>query len=253
MRRTRFCQILVAGVLFCIAHQVDAADTDQDLLASLGSSDYAQRQEATERLLRDETITTQQIVLLFAQAESYEAKHRLLDVCRHHVIRRARTNRLPDKGKGAIGVAHHALLADQVPSLNRAVVFVNQTFAGFPGYAYLRPGDLILAINDQTIPNHFTAEQVSREFVSMVQSHQAGLPVQLTIYRDGQTMPISFRLANATSLQQVYSRGATILQKPFFKRWATARQALLNTGPDPPRLSVEPHDDPPSIPPAPEQ
>ena len=143
--------------------------TMRQLLDQLAAGDYQTRELATTQLLTDELITPKEIVELYAMAKTPEQRHRLMAIARHHQLRQQQIEHFPQDDKASIGIIHRGMGRSQLPPLDRPAVRVVHTFPGFPGYAYLRPGDLILTVDDQPMPDSSDPGDLANQFVAMIQ------------------------------------------------------------------------------------
>lgn len=207
---------------------VDAEDGDTHVLALLGDDDYQVRQAATRRLLRDNALTQADLDRLYAASKTPEQRHRLLRVARHHVIRRMIRQKYDGQaGPGSMGLSHQVIPASQDRA--RTGVLVVMTLPGFPAYAALEPGDVMIDFAGQPLPDKLTAAQ----FPLLIQEHTAGEQIHLTVLRDGVEIDVLFILEHGQALKGVYDTGGVVLNAPYRDRWATTRarmQALIGEG-----------------------
>ena len=91
--------------------------------------------------------------------------------------------------------APRAIAADE---RDATAVLILYTHPGFPGHAWLRPGDLVLAVDDRAFGKDFPVGG----FQEIVVAHQPGEQITLRLLRDGQVMDVSFPLADARALQR---------------------------------------------------
>jgi hypothetical protein len=204
-----------------------AAPVGQEWLADLASDDFETRQHASGQLLTDDLLSPQDAAALFALAKTPEQRHRLMAVARHHFVERLRTARFPADNRGSIGIVPRGMSRQQLPSLGRSAIRVVHTFPGFPGYAYLEPGDLILTVDDQSMPDNSDAEQLGQRFVSMIQNFRATDTVRFSVWRNGETLLLTFRLAGSDALRALYHPHDQSLQPPFADEWAHFRDQML--------------------------
>lgn len=222
-------------VLPIAAAQAQPSTSPAAVLEALGSPDYATRQRATQRLLQDDQLTTADLAPLLEAAATAEQRHRLLAAARHHAIRALLEDQIRAPGPGAIGLTHQLLPGGSVPGVQTAAVQVLQTLPGFPGHAYLEPGDLIVAFDHQPMPADMGIEQ----FQAMIQARRSGDPVHLTVLRDGQRVTVEFKLANAAALQTAYDGQTLQLRAALRARWLTIRDKLLAATPTPRPLQAQ--------------
>lgn len=232
--------IAVFVVTLMLGAVAAAQPADRAVLQGLASDDYATRQRMTEQLLRDDQLTVDRVTTLYAAAETPEQRHRLLDVARHHAIRQMRRDAFDQPGdRGAVGMTHRrdALPPGAVPGLDTPAVEVIQPMPGFPAYAHLRRGDLVIALDGEPLYR----EQTMSHFNRVLQSHKPGQELDMTIHRDGQRLELTLRLAAFETLNLVYNPTLPdmMLRSPFREQWLNARAELLAKGPAPRALRVE--------------
>lgn len=238
MKRLGHRWAVALGVLWCAA-PLAIADLDSvALLKNLVDPDYAVRQRASEQLLANEQLNPDKIKHLYRQSHLPEQRHRLLNAARHHALRQMRLETFSKKGRGAIGIRHEAFSAGQFPKLGQAGLIVVETYAGFPGHAHLRQGDLILAIDQNRFATTLHPDQIADRFIRMVQEHHAGKQIHLAVHRDGRTISIQMRLANLDALSAMY-KNAQNLQKRFLDQWLTLRQSIIESPPQPRTVPLE--------------
>lgn len=208
-----------------------------DLLADLGDEQYATRQRAMRQLLEDEELDASDLVNLYAKAESAEQRHRLLSVARHHTIRAKRLEVFEDPGPvGSIGVYHRELEPGAVPGLDRPAVEIIRPMPGFPAYAHLEPGDLVLAVQERSL----SEQDPGGDFQDRIQQYRRGDRLELTLRRGDEEFDVAFRLASRQALRSVYADAYDLrLRSPFAEGWATVRDRLREAGPAPEPLRLE--------------
>ncbi len=218
-------------------HDVDVARLDDaTILARLDAPAYRDRQEMTRRLRASRSLSMQRIETLYAAAPGEEARHRLLDVARHHWLRAQRLERFESNqaaaSEGAIGLPTVVLSADQLPQLGRSAVHVILTLPGFPAHEHLEPGDFIVAFDGTDLPPD--ADQ--SVFQNIVTQHPAGAPLGMTVLRDGESLELTIELASLESLQAIYSVAGPRLEPSLEIGWAEVRDRIVARGPEPVRL-----------------
>lgn len=206
-----------------------AAGRDREvLLGALGDAEPGVRERALGELLTDESVAPEELILFYKEAQNPEQRNRLRGAYQHHVIRRMRVRSFGDaSGGGSIGIAHAAVAAGGLPQFKRSAVRVVRCFPGFPGYAYLRAGDLIVAVGGQAVPAMSQAREIETWFVERIKEHQAGAVVELTVERDGRAVGVTFQLASVAALQGMYRDRDMALQEPFLSQWKAARDLLV--------------------------
>ncbi len=209
---------------------VDEADGDAGVLAELGDDEYRVRQAATRGLLADDALTQEGLDRLFVTSEIPEQRHRLLRVARHHLLRRMIDERYGKlAGPGSMGLSHQMVEAWGLNEESRAGVMVVITLPGFPAYALLEPGDVIVEFDGKPITKKVTATQ----FQQMIRGHQAGEVVGLTVLRDGSPIDIPFQLGNGQALGEVYDTNRLALTAQYRQAWLQERSRMEGLlGPD---------------------
>jgi hypothetical protein len=226
---------MVVGVLLCLSlfwvvgasaqEVVDEQNDDAGVLAQLGDDEYLVRQAETRRLLVDDGLTPGDLDRLFLASESPEQRHRLLRVARHHVLRRMIAERF--KGLSATGSMGLSPMVVRVPDEeadggSRAGVMAALTLPGFPAYALLEPGDVIVEFDGQAIPEKVTGAM----FTSMIKTRKAGDEIGLMLVRNGETVRLRFTLGNGQALGEVYSSGGVVLAGAYQQAWRAERARM---------------------------
>ncbi len=205
------------------------------VLVALGDADFAKRHAAMRKLLADESVTPDEVAAAFAKATSVEQKHRLISIARHHLLRLARNRDFPLPARnvqgqsipGALGLTHGPVISEDLPQLKQSGVRVRRTLPGFPAYASLEVGDLIVGIEGNAIPAGFSAEQISRHFGDAIQLVPAGSSVVLQIHREGKTVDVKVKLAPHASLGGMYQPE---LRANYEREWEKFRTDVLKQG-----------------------
>jgi PDZ domain len=202
---------------------VDTAESDGRVLAGLGDGDYHVRQAATRRLLSDDTLSRDDLDRLYAASETPEQRHRLLRVARHHVIRRMIRKKYDGQaGPGSMGLSHQVIPASAMGDPARTGVLVVMTLPGFPAYAALEPGDVIIDFAGQPLPEKLTSAQ----FPQLIRAHMTGEQVRLTVLRDGETLEVMFKLEHGQALGEVYDANGLRLAAAYRQAWQTRRAEM---------------------------
>ncbi len=216
-------------------------------LRDLGGPSYPVREQAMATLLADESLTPEAIVELFTLASSPEQRTRLRQVAQHHVIRRLWNQLVKNRsGTGSLGVIQQSVSdvdpnaeAPPVPDKSRGAVRVVRTLPGFPGAVYLRPGDVISAVNGTKLADAANGRDLQESFRDMVIRSKAGETLRLTVMRDNRETELIVKLAPAEALQAVYGRtGLMLLEPPYRERWAEFGQKLDTLWPESPAIAV---------------
>ena len=203
---------------------------DAQVLADLGSEDFALRQYVTQRMLQDNGLTQDDLDRLFAKSQTPEQRHRLLRIARHHDIRRMIDARFQDQASsGSMGLSHAVVrvqVAEDEKSTaeSRAGIMAALTLPGFPAYATMDPGDVIIEFDGQPMPDKVTGPM----FQQMIQGRRAGDTIDLTIVRSGVVDRIEMTLSNSQALGEVYHSSGVVLNSPYREQWAKTREAMLS-------------------------
>lgn len=203
----------------------DQAGEHAYILERLASDDYQVREQTTQDLLIDPTITPETIRDLLALADQPEQRHRLLRVARHKTLCIFRRQQFREIGPGSLGVSlsSRTLEAGELPGLTQPAVEVVLTLPGFPAYEQLRPGDRIIEFAGRPVPE----DPASDQFSSLIKLHQAGETVQMTVIRDGQRVPVSLVLASYEALDGMYTSDPPDVNHQFELQWRAVRGQLL--------------------------
>ncbi|MEM6459244.1 MAG: PDZ domain-containing protein [Planctomycetota bacterium] len=173
-------------------------------VAVLAAEDFETRQAATDELLRDETLTPEDLAAMATRAEHLEARLRLWAVARHHALRELRAARFPaaPDGRGSIGIVQSVEPITPEPADGpRSFALVNRVLPGFPANGRLRPLDHITAVGGEPLlgpPERQRFEQLMRET-------RAGQELTLTVQRGEQTLEVTLTLAAAEALPAMYA------------------------------------------------
>lgn len=225
----------------------------QSALSDMRSEDYATRQRATTMLLANDSLSPQELQTLYAAATLPEQRQRILDVARHHMVRKLQESLSRQGGAGSLGLSLVASpFTEAAAEPNHPVARVGTTYPGFPAYVALKPGDQILSVNGQTLPAVQDEITIRQKFIELIQSNRAGAMVRLGLLRQGKPLEISVRLASFDSLSTLYE-GEARLRPPFDAQWNQLQHELTaqNPAPEPLKISLDPRSPPvPDAPPA---
>jgi len=226
--------LMLWGVLWApsTAHAQDRTVSldDTQVLTELGDEDYAVRQAATRRLLQDDGISQGDLDRLFIKCESPEQRHRLLRIAQHHDIRRTIAARFQGMaGSGSMGLSHTVVQVraedtDGLATRTVAGVMAALTLPGFPAYATMDPGDVIIEFDGQPIPDKVTGPM----FQQMIQARRAGETIDMTVVRNGVVQSIQMTLSNSQALGETYHSGGIVLNSPYREQWAQTRDRMLS-------------------------
>lgn len=208
------------------------------VLGQLNEPDYAAREDATRRLLQDQTIPLDDLRALYSRAETPEQRHRVMDVFRHHALRTMRERSFDETDAApAVGFSHEVLPAGSMPGIDGPAIHVSATLPGFPAHAFLESGDLIVSVDEQPLPD----EVVTERFTQVLQRYRAGQMITLGVVRRGERLRMQLRLAGMDALEQIYADNSPpSLRPPFLQQWTAMQTRLLAEVLPPPVLRVSP-------------
>ncbi|MEM1353809.1 MAG: hypothetical protein AAGC44_10370 [Planctomycetota bacterium] len=204
-----------------------------ELAVLLGDIDFEVRQEAMARLVADDTLDELVLRELLVKAETVEQRERLLIIAEHHVIRELREQFEADLafiGTAGVGFTYHAIEPGLNPHTERGASVVTHTMPGFPGFVHLRPGDVIVEINE--IPCFSRDENSIQIWVQRSISRQnAGSRITMVVYRRGVEMKLDFSASSITALNHFYQPssdwGRSRLARDYREHWEGVRERLL--------------------------
>ncbi len=244
-RRQHPCLIFCFSVflLFCFGPSLSASPEEVSaLLAGLSSDSYTARQDATERLLADDTLTPNTLSELFAESRSPEQRQRLLAIAHHHLLRQHRQEHFDAADpQGCIGVQLEAVAPNQLASLNRPAARVAATLPGFPAHGRLLPGDLILMIDGRAFRRDTGTSPVT-ELTAHVLAQGAGKTVTLIVRRANESVTVTLPIAGRKALEAMYIADVqgTSLAPDLLRRVVALRDQLLALTPPPRNLLLQP-------------
>lgn len=211
----------------------------------LDAPGYAERVRARRALLQDQALDQAALRELLGEARSAEQRAQLLLVAEHHIMRRAREQAFGDapvtlQNTAAVGFSYDNLPASENPFVNREGVIVMSTMPGFPAYAHLQAGDIILGVAGEAANNrpiHFPITQwISRQ----ISRHRPGDRLSFRLLRAGEQIEVEVVCAQINALNQMYTtdalRSATRAE-PFNRLWEQARDQLTAGLPGPRTLT----------------
>lgn len=234
----------------------DAVDAPQALpvlkdrtqaLSMLNHEDYVLREHATSHLLRDDTLDRAGLRELFVTATTPEQRNRLIYIAEHHILRLAREQDFalaPDAPnairRSSVGFSYDILRQNENPIGPFTGLVIRSTMPGFPAYAYFKPGDIVIEINDTDIretfgnPMDWVREQIA--------SRQAGQEITFKIFRDGAYQDLRMVCAQWAALNQMYNRtvnNVSVRSEQYNRVWAKAYEELTGDLPAATRLQAE--------------
>jgi len=224
--------VLALALMMPGARLAGAAGLDerkQRLLERLSAESFGERERATRALMRGAWLDNATLGAMLDAATSDEQRHRLLTVAQHQTIRRFRHRRFDAQEKqGAVGIRHQAQPAEDRPGRARSAVLVVGTIIGFPGYSHLQPGDRIIAMGEEPVP-----DDVDRDYLAnRVEGLSPGDEVTFTLIRRGERREVTLTLVGKDALDASHEpRGrfgsGVKLSDHFLKPWRERRAALL--------------------------
>jgi hypothetical protein len=217
----------------------DAKPLPEFILSDLNAESFAAREAATLKLLADDSIDPQAVADLYPKATTAEQRNRLIDVARHHFIRKLRLQLFPGARLGALGVIQAAMSADQLPKIGKPAARVVATLPGFPAYVALRAGDLVVAVNDEGLPPNLSPEETSAHFGRMIIDHRQDSVINLTVWRDGKTIEVKVRLASSDAIRNMFEPTNQRLLPQYRVRWLRFFDAMVDAGHQPTPLPVD--------------
>ncbi|MAE65387.1 MAG: hypothetical protein CMJ18_14035 [Phycisphaeraceae bacterium] len=247
--------LLVSMLAMAARAEGDAAQGDAldrrlaGQLEALGSEKYEARTEATVRLLADTSISEDTIVQMYARATSVEQRERLLDIARHHLLRRLRIKLSPGSEDGSIGIYPAPMPRQALRKLRQPAIQVRRTLPGFPAYERLQAGDLILEIDGRRLGQKANGPDLSIQFVQMIKAKKAGRRIRLSILRYDQPKTVIVELAGRSALEAIYpehrmimrARGQPLpgLAAPAAVSWKRLHERLQAVAPPTRRLEFD--------------
>ncbi|MCE9592436.1 MAG: hypothetical protein K8S99_18170 [Planctomycetes bacterium] len=231
---SRWLPILV--LLLAAPLHAEPINTEQ-VLHDLASEDFNVRRSATHTLLADNRLTVEELAQVYRRATTPEQRNRLVEVARHHFLRREQEALASAGGAGSMGV----ILTPQMPlepgeRPAPGSVRIAATFPGFPAYVHLEPGDTITALDDQPLDGD---AEVQNRFIAAIQSRKAGSELRLTLDRNGQTVKVTMQLAAFMGLKQIFDSTPTMLQGAYYTKWSELRGKYFPDASDDTPLKVD--------------
>ncbi len=219
--RFRRCSAALAGCLLCaMAASTPASDqkpaTDQprpkfippenqltvdQLIDTLGSPDYDERQQATDILKAKKKPFTDELTRLYRLEHDHEIRLRLVEVAEHIFLKQA----LQAMG-GFMGIQPNAVDGANVPGLDegRMVIRVDRVLPDTAAEcAKLKIGDLILAIDGEAVS---VSSGNTREFIKLIGSKPPGTELEFQVLRADEffTTRIMLGVKPLSGLNRVY-------------------------------------------------
>jgi hypothetical protein len=204
--------IFPALLLFCFPGFVSG-----DVIDDLDNGDFAVRRLATERLLTDESLALEQIRAWLARDLTLEQTRRLLNVARHHVLLNTLASESVREEPAqpiALGFRHQpgAHLNEQDQPIGAILVIA--TLPGLPAHGRLRPGDLLMRINDQTFPRNVRFQDFAKHITQL----PAAKPLAIDLIRDGQPIYLTLPVSSLAIMTRLYNEQSK-LREPYARAW----------------------------------
>ncbi len=211
----------------------------QKQIADLDSPDAETRERATTSLMIRTDLPADALGTAYRAARSPEQRMRLTRIATHRFYA-AQTARAeaPDHDSASLGISigdlpdqRRVIRPFQCPDVKTPAFLITGTLPGFPAYAFLRPGDLIVAINSEP----FTDDLVAQKFTERVKSFAPGDIVTLDVIRDSKPIAVRLRLDSLHRLQDVHQMGGRIIDMAPLQNHL---QALAATAAPNPRIQL---------------
>ncbi|MCC7193807.1 MAG: PDZ domain-containing protein [Phycisphaeraceae bacterium] len=233
------CIVLwIVGILLSLAAVGNGAIDEPSLLRDLQSPDYAVREEASHRMLTDEAFDQPTFLRLYASASLPEQRERILDASRHHFLRVVQEDATKVGGASSMGLTLLPMIAPgEVAGVTQPAARVGITYPGFPAYAMLRPGDLILSLDGREVPGT-DAGGISM-FIEMVKAHPLARSAKVGVLRDGKRIEVTMRLASRVALQSIYQMDGETLRPELAARWAEQAREFTKLSPEAAALQAD--------------
>lgn len=215
------------------------------VLELLNDPSYQVREQAVTHLLADNTLGREAITRLIDQATSDEQRFRLIRLAEHHVLREIRETEFanPESDKAAVGFSYLKTYLRDSPVGPIQGVSVSNTMPGFPGHAHLRPGDIIIGIDEvNPINPGFFNRDLSQTISSSIEARKPGEQIRFVVIRDDQALRITITCAQADALRDMYSTNNIAISArnaKYEKAWQQAREQLLARLPKPQALTPD--------------
>ncbi|MCC6581573.1 MAG: PDZ domain-containing protein [Phycisphaeraceae bacterium] len=214
--------------------------TRRQWLAELADPRWDVRQNATRRLLQADDLTDEQMDAMYAAATLPEQRQRLRDIALHHMLRRMQPTFPGKAGDGSLGLKFQPLAADERPETRGAGIGVVATYPGFPAFAYLQPGDVILSVGDRPVTEGLNGKW----FPSQVQACPLDQTLPLKVSRGDLILDMRVPVVSRQWLDQAYRTDAALpnqslaLGSPYRQQWRDRVDQLRKLEPRPEPLIV---------------
>ena len=176
-------------------------------LADLDAANPAKRDAATVNLMVRDDLTKEQLTQALQESKTPERRQRLIRVATHRFYASVPApHGGPDHDGGSLGVSlgidmgNGIVQPTQNPTVQTPAVFIIGTVPGFPANAYLRPGDLITAVDGEPFKEDIDLDK----FRMRIKNCGAGQFMTLDVLRDGQKLRYKIRLDSAYRLDSIH-------------------------------------------------
>jgi hypothetical protein len=188
------------GTRVALAEEGRAGAGLSALVESLKSAKFAEREEATQALMRWPVERRSDIEDVLARETDMEVITRLTRVAVHLMLK-SRTSL-----SGPVSLLGITLSVEVLPLTGkeraedlRSAVVVTGVQPGFPAAEVLQPGDRIVAADGKSFEAGFTFE----DFRGLVGRKRAGTVLQVTVMRSGKEMRTGVRLAGLSEQEML--------------------------------------------------
>ncbi len=225
------------------AHEIELPRHEAGLIsdeemAALDDVDYHLREAVSRVLMRDRQMVLEEVERAYARAATWEQRQRLREVAQHHFVRGIQGKHANPDGAAALGLSQSSVPVGAESGVEHPAIRVMDTFPGFPAYAALQVGDVIVSVNGQTLTQddaHDPMELAAR-FGELVRKHKPGTEVELAVMRDGRQVRVKLELASYESLSEVIDpSGAESLKPKYHAMWLDYEAKLRELDPPPVR------------------
>lgn len=222
VRRSR---LWIVGIVLGLTAIARGAVDEPALLRDLQSPDYAVRDDASRRMLTDDSFDRALFLRLYASASTPEQRHRILDAARHHFLLAVQEDATKVGGAASMGLTLLPVVArGEVAGVSQPAARVGLTFPGFPAYALLKPGDLILTLDGREVPD--TEAGGIGAFIEIIKAHPLNRPLNIGVLREGRRLDVTMRLASRVALQSIYQPDGASLRPELEVRWEEQARAF---------------------------
>ena len=210
-----------------------------ELVDMLDDHKFANREAATTALMLRQDFDDVHMVAALRGAKTPEMRHRVTQIAMHRYFQRLNPATPGGAGDtGSLGVdiePRNVIRPDQQPGLKHPAMLIGKTKPGFPAFAMLRPGDLVLSINGKTFPDDLD----QTDFIGMIQQHQPGDVMNLEVLRNGNKLAIPVRLDSRQRLERVHTMILDVLDPSMYAPWQVYFANMLDMDDPDPVIRIE--------------